>query len=139
MNTTGIHVRRARRWFWTLTTVAVLAMGGLYRALGQTPSPGTGALVAVSSLILLASLVQAARILTALAGPPRLPRLSRPRPGRRREAGAPRPANPDQGGPAGHRAARPTHRPDRPASSRKGTSPCATTAPSASTPTSPPP
>ncbi|KAF5990639.1 hypothetical protein [Streptomyces sp. WAC00263] len=92
---TGIDVRRARRWFWILTAVAVGAMGALYRGLQAAPSPGTGILVAVSSLMLAASGVQAARILAVLAGPPRLPRwrgrrsrpaadpLTRPRPARR--------------------------------------------------------
>jgi len=71
----GIDARRARRWFWTLTTLAVLAMGALYKGLHAAPSPATGILVAVGSLVLAASAVQAARILAVLAGPPRLPKL----------------------------------------------------------------
>ena len=71
----AVNARHARRWFWTLLTVAVLAMGALYQGLRATPGPGTGLLVAISALVLVASTVQAARILTALTGPPRLPRL----------------------------------------------------------------
>ncbi|WP_328690380.1 hypothetical protein OHA74_14540 [Streptomyces phaeochromogenes] len=71
----AVDPRRARRWFWTLLTLAVLAMGALYQGLRAAPGPGTGLLVAGSALALVASTVQAARILTALTGPPRLPRL----------------------------------------------------------------
>ncbi|WP_062641002.1 hypothetical protein [Streptomyces maremycinicus] len=67
--------RRARRWFWVLLALAVLAMGALYQGLRAAPGPGTGLLVAGSALAVVASTVQAARILTALTGPPRLPRL----------------------------------------------------------------
>ncbi|EGX61115.1 MULTISPECIES: hypothetical protein [Streptomyces] len=64
--------RRAPRWFWTLLALAVLAMGDLYQGLRAAPGPGTGLLVAGSALVLISSTVQAARILTALTGPPRL-------------------------------------------------------------------
>jgi len=70
-----INARRARRWFWALLTIAVLAMGALYQGLRADPGPGSGLLVAVSALVLVASTVQAARILNALTGPPRMPRL----------------------------------------------------------------
>ncbi|MFJ9011639.1 hypothetical protein [Streptomyces canus] len=40
----GVDVRRAQKWFWVLTLVAVLAMGGLYQGLRSTPGPGAGAL-----------------------------------------------------------------------------------------------
>ncbi|MFD8302834.1 hypothetical protein ACFV29_10840 [Streptomyces sp. NPDC059690] len=80
----GVDVRRAQRWFWALTIVAVLAMGALYQGLRSTPGPGTGVLVLISGLVLAASSIQAARILTALAGPPRLPRRLRLRPPGRR-------------------------------------------------------
>ncbi|MCX5173860.1 hypothetical protein OG616_38400 [Streptomyces antibioticus] len=66
-------LRRARRWFWALTTTAVLATGVLYQGLRSAPGPGTGLLVLASALVLAAAAVQAARILTVLAGPPRLP------------------------------------------------------------------
>ncbi|MGW7310983.1 hypothetical protein ACWGI1_36195 [Streptomyces sp. NPDC054835] len=72
MTTTAL--RRAQRWFWALTTTAVLAAGVLYQGLHSAPGRGTGLLVLASALLLAASAVQAARILTALAGPPRLPK-----------------------------------------------------------------
>ncbi|MGW0751141.1 hypothetical protein [Streptomyces sp. NPDC002587] len=65
--------RRARRWFWALTTTAVLAAGVFHQVLRSAPSPGTGLLVLVSALVLAASANQAARILAVLAAPPRLP------------------------------------------------------------------
>lgn len=71
-------VRRARRWFWALTATAVLAAGGLDHGLRSAPGPGTGMLTLVSALVLTASVVQAARILTVLTKPPRLPRWLRP-------------------------------------------------------------
>lgn len=73
-------VRRARRWFWMLTATAVLLMGALSHGLRSAPGPTTGMLVLVSSLVLAASVVQAARILTVLAGhwhPPRTDRRLR--------------------------------------------------------------
>ncbi|MBN0043064.1 hypothetical protein JS756_02830 [Streptomyces actuosus] len=80
----GVDVRRAQRWFWILTVSAVLAMGALYQGLRSAPGPGTGILVLISGLVLAASVVQAARILAVLAGPPRLPRRLRLRPPRPR-------------------------------------------------------
>ncbi|MFF4550739.1 hypothetical protein [Streptomyces sp. NPDC001435] len=80
----GVDVRRAQRWFWALTIVATLAMGALYQGLRSAPGLGTGVLVLISGLVLAASSVQAARILTVLAGPPRLPRRLRLRPPGRR-------------------------------------------------------
>ncbi|MDX3241571.1 hypothetical protein [Streptomyces sp. ME18-1-4] len=59
--------RRAQRWFWTLATLAVCAAGALYEGLRAAPGPGTGLRVLVSGLVLAASVVQAARILAALA------------------------------------------------------------------------
>ena len=79
-----VDVRRAQRWFWTLTLVAVLAMGALYQGLRSAPGPGTGVPVLISGLVLAASVVQAARILPVLAGPPRVPRHLRLRPPGRR-------------------------------------------------------
>lgn len=58
--------RRARRWFWALLLVAVGAMGGLYSALRAAPGPGAGLAVATTSVILLLSTAQAARILLAV-------------------------------------------------------------------------
>lgn len=79
---TGPDARRARRWFWALTGIAILAMGALYRELGASPGPGTGLLTLLAALVLLATGVQAARILARLAGPPRLPGTSRHGPDR---------------------------------------------------------
>jgi hypothetical protein len=59
-------VRRARRWFWALVGVAVLAMSGLYTAWAARPGQGTGLVVLGSGLILTAATVQAARILLVL-------------------------------------------------------------------------
>jgi hypothetical protein len=61
--------RRARRWFWALLLVAVLAMGGLYRAVSAPAGPATAAAVLVSGTVLALATVQAARILRALRGP----------------------------------------------------------------------
>lgn len=58
--------RRARRWFWGLVLVAVLAMGALYAALGAQPGPGTGLAVGASTLLLLAAGAQATRIMLTL-------------------------------------------------------------------------
>ncbi|MBO8190519.1 hypothetical protein ITI46_02150 [Streptomyces oryzae] len=69
METTAL--RRARRWFWTLTTTAVLAGGTLYQGLRSTAGPGAGVTVLLSSLTLAASTIQAARILNGLTGAPR--------------------------------------------------------------------
>lgn len=57
---------RARRCFWALLALAVLAMAALYTALGAPPSPATGLGVAGASLLLLAATTQAARIWLAL-------------------------------------------------------------------------
>ena len=48
-------LRRARRWFWALTTTAVLATGVLYQGLRSAPGPGTGLLVLARALVLAAS------------------------------------------------------------------------------------
>ncbi|WP_328971470.1 hypothetical protein [Streptomyces sp. NBC_00239] len=80
-------LQRVQRCFWALTTTAVLAAGVLYQGLRSAPGPGTGLLV-LAALLLAASAVQAARILTVLAGLPRLPK--------RRRTPGPQPA--DRGG-----------------------------------------
>ena len=66
MSATRAADRLARRWFWTLLLVAVVAMGALYTALGAGGGPLTGLAVLVSSVVLLASATQAGRILLAL-------------------------------------------------------------------------
>lgn len=76
MHRSGVDVRRARRWFWTLLVVAVLAMGVLYRALQSEAGPEAAVAVLLSSLVLLAATWQAARISSVLGG-----RTSRPRRG----------------------------------------------------------
>lgn len=62
-------VLRAQRWFWGLTVTAVLALGALVQALGAPASPVTGSVTFLSGTVLLASSIQAARILARLAGP----------------------------------------------------------------------
>ncbi|WP_234543972.1 hypothetical protein [Streptomyces shenzhenensis] len=57
-----------------LDVAAVLATGALHQGLRSASGPGTGVLVLVSGLALAGSVIQAAHILTLLAGPPRLPR-----------------------------------------------------------------
>ena len=67
----GVDIRRARRWFWIMVVVAVLAMGALYAALNAPRGPGAGLAVLASGLVLASSLVQANRIRTAITGPGR--------------------------------------------------------------------
>ncbi|MCX2181299.1 hypothetical protein KV205_12270 [Streptomyces sp. SKN60] len=61
-------------WFWALAATAVFSAGSLDYGLRAAPGPATGLLVLGSALLLVGSLVQAARILAALTAP------SRPRP-----------------------------------------------------------
>lgn len=63
MTRTASAARRARRWFWALLLVAVGAMGGLYGALRAAPGPGAGLAVVTTSVVLLLSAAQAARII----------------------------------------------------------------------------
>lgn len=60
--------RLARRWFWLLTAVSVLATGALYRALQAEPSASAGLTVLLSGTVVVAATLQAARILLALRG-----------------------------------------------------------------------
>jgi hypothetical protein len=69
----GVDVDKARRWFKVLAIVAVLAMGALYRAIQAPSGASAGLTVLVSSLVLAASVTQAARIVLVLNGPARLP------------------------------------------------------------------
>lgn len=57
---------RARRWFWRLLVVSILLMGGGYRAVYAEPGLLTGAAFLVLSTLLVATLVQAARVWIAL-------------------------------------------------------------------------
>jgi hypothetical protein len=59
-------MRRARRSFWMMVLVSVLAAGALSDALAADPSPATGLLVAGTGLVLIASIALAARILHAV-------------------------------------------------------------------------
>jgi hypothetical protein len=58
--------RRARRSFWVLVTVAILAAGSLSAAVTSAPSPGTGLRVAGSGVLLILTIGLAARVQTAL-------------------------------------------------------------------------
>lgn len=58
--------RRARRSFWTLLLVAVLASGSLSAALASDPGHLAGLRVAVSGVVLIASIILAARVMGAL-------------------------------------------------------------------------
>jgi uncharacterized membrane protein len=66
MNRDGIDVARARRWFWGLVVLAVLAMSVLYRAAQAEPGAATGLAVLGSSLLVLGTTIQATRILVAV-------------------------------------------------------------------------
>lgn len=67
--TTGTAIsssRRARRAFWSLVLIAVLAAGSTSAALTADPGPGTGLRVAASGVILIAVVGLAARVLFAV-------------------------------------------------------------------------
>jgi len=57
---------RARRSFWLLVAVAVLAAGALTSALSAAPGPITGLRVAASGVLLVAALTLATRVMVAL-------------------------------------------------------------------------
>lgn len=57
---------RARHSFWILVIGAILAAGALSDALRDGPGPTTGLRVAASGLVLVVSVVLAARILLAV-------------------------------------------------------------------------
>ncbi|MEO5609268.1 MAG: hypothetical protein ABIQ92_06380 [Ornithinibacter sp.] len=59
-------LRRARRTFWTLVAIAVLAAGWLSTALAAAASAFTGLQVATSGLVLISAVVLAARVLSAV-------------------------------------------------------------------------
>lgn len=63
----GPHApRRARRAFWGLVIVAVLAAGGLSASINSSAGPRTGLLLATSGLVLIAAVALAARVLFAI-------------------------------------------------------------------------
>lgn len=68
MGRNGLNAPLARRWFWTLLIIAIMSMGWLYRALKSGHGVTAGLGVLVSSLVLVAAVAQAARILFALSG-----------------------------------------------------------------------
>lgn len=59
-------MRRARRSFWVLVVVSVLATGVLSSAVAAPASPATGVRVAISGLVLIVSVALAARVLHAV-------------------------------------------------------------------------
>ena len=61
------YLRRARRSFWILVVVTVLAVGSLSEALSAKPTPATGLRVAGSGLLILISGTLAARVLLAVS------------------------------------------------------------------------
>ena len=66
MSATPNPTARARRSFWALVGIAVLATGALSAAITAHPGPAAGATVAVSGAILAITLTLAARVLIAL-------------------------------------------------------------------------
>jgi hypothetical protein len=62
----GGSLPRARRSFWTLVVVAVLAAGWLSVAVTADPGPVTGLQVATSGLLLSVSMTLAARVLVSV-------------------------------------------------------------------------
>jgi len=63
---TSPSLTRARRSFWLLVVVSVLAVGALSDALASAPAPTTGLRVAGSGLLLTVSVALAARVLLAV-------------------------------------------------------------------------
>lgn len=59
-------LRRARRSFWFLLVVSVVAAGSLSSAISAAPSPGTGLRLVTSGLILITSVLLAARVRLAI-------------------------------------------------------------------------
>lgn len=58
---------KARRVFWVLVAIAILAMGSLTSALTRPPGMWTGLTVAVSGVVLLLAAALACRVMAALA------------------------------------------------------------------------
>ena len=58
--------RRARRSFWVLALVSVLAAGSLNNALASDPGSITGIRVAISGLVLVVAVTLAGRVMIAL-------------------------------------------------------------------------
>jgi len=59
--------RNARRLFWILVVVTILATGSLSSALTASPSPAAGLAVALSGLIALLAITLTVRVMMALS------------------------------------------------------------------------
>lgn len=62
---------KARRVFWVLVAISVLASGSLTTALARRPGPWTGLSVAASGVVLLFAAALACRVMMALTQPHR--------------------------------------------------------------------
>ena len=67
MRSSAAQVTLARRWFWVLLGMAVLAMSALYTSLTADAGRGTALVVLVSGLLLAGTTTQATRIWIALS------------------------------------------------------------------------
>ena len=63
---TATALRRAHRWFWTLTVVAILLVGALSQEITARPAPGVGVAVAVTGSLLALVVIQASRLMLAI-------------------------------------------------------------------------
>ena len=63
---TATALRRARRWFWTLTVIAILLVGALSQEITAKPSPAVGVAVAVTGILLALVVTQASRLMLAI-------------------------------------------------------------------------
>ena len=64
---TATALRRARRWFWTLTVVAILLVGALSEEITAKPAPAIGVAVAVTGILLALVVTQASRLMLAIS------------------------------------------------------------------------
>lgn len=78
---TATALRRARRWFWALTVIAILLVGALSQELTATPRPSLGIAVAVTGVLLALVVTQASRVMLAIG------RATAPRRGRGHSTG----------------------------------------------------
>lgn len=63
---TATALRRARRWFWTLTIIAILLVGALSQEITAKPSPAVGVAVAVTGTLLALVITQASRLMLTI-------------------------------------------------------------------------
>ncbi len=66
----GLLQGRARRSFWLLLAVAIVATGSLSNALGAPATPAAGVWFAVSAITVVVSITLAVRVMSALTRPP---------------------------------------------------------------------